>query len=396
MQLIEAVGGVRCAPTDRSRIERELEEQLASLEVALTTNLEAGHRKQGAGKTLARMLEAALDCSSDPVWATDSKGRCFVWNAAATRAWGWRREEVLGRTLRGLRSPVDPLSAETSAEGTDAEDPRFVVAAPHVRVTRALRDRNGRRIATLGMARRLELGREEDPRLAELAAAARASDTMLAVASHELSSPVSALRLLIANTMRAAAGGRECPAWIGERVRMAEQQVDRLARKLDVLMDVSRIRAGKLLLQPERFDLAELAREVVGRHQEQALSAGCELTWHSPTPLEGIWDRVRMDQVLTNLIGNALKFGRGAPIDVSLARNDGFVRLEVRDHGRGISLLDQRRIFQPFQRGERQECAGLGLGLWIVREIVSAHQGAISVSSVVGEGSCFTVVLPES
>jgi len=373
-----------------------LEEQLACLEVALTTNLDAAHRKVGGGKAVARMLEAALDASSDPIWATDSKGRCFVWNAAATRAWGWRREEVQGRTLRGLKSPVDPISAEASLDGAEGEDPRCVKAAPHLRVTRALRDKTGRRIATLGMARRLEAVVEEDPRLTELAAAARASEAMLAVASHELASPVSALRLLIANTVRAAANGRECPAWLAERVRMAEQQVDRLARKLDVLMDVSRMRAGKLVLRPERFDLAELAREVVGRHQEQALSAGCELTWYGPAPLEGTWDRVRMDEVLTNLIGNALKFGRGAPIEVSFARSDGCVRLEVRDHGRGISPLDQRRIFEPFQRGEHQECAGLGLGLWIVREIVSAHHGAIGVSSVVGEGARFTVVLPES
>jgi PAS domain S-box-containing protein len=396
MNMMEAVGGANCVPTNRSQIERELEEQLASLEVALTTNLEAGHRKAGAGRVVARMLEAALDASGDPVWATDSKGRCFVWNQAATRAWGWRREEVLGRTLRGLRSPVDPVSVEASPDG-ESEDPRFVAAAPHVRVTRALRDKTGRRIATLGMARRVA-GAEPaaDPRMAELESAARASQEMLAVASHELASPVAALRLLIGNTLRAASHGRECPAWLGERVKMAEQQVDRLAHKLEVLLDVSRIRAGKLVLRPERFDLMGLAREVVARQQEPALSQGCELTLHGPETLEGTWDRVRMDQVLTNLLGNALKFGKGAPVEVSLARSDGFVRMEVRDRGRGISLADQRRIFQPFERGGPQDCAGLGLGLWIVREIVSAHQGAVTVSSVVSDGSRFTVVLPET
>jgi signal transduction histidine kinase len=103
-----------------------------------------------------------------------------------------------------------------------------------------------------------------------------------------------------------------------------------------------------------------------------------------------------MDQVLTNLLVNAIKFGKGAPVEVSLARSDGFVRMEVRDRGRGISLADQRRIFQPFERGGAQDCAGVGLGLWIVREIVSAHQGAVTVSSVVSDGTRFTVVLPET
>jgi signal transduction histidine kinase len=102
-----------------------------------------------------------------------------------------------------------------------------------------------------------------------------------------------------------------------------------------------------------------------------------------------------MDQVLTNLIGNALKFGKGAPVQVELDATDGFVRIEVQDQGRGIPLLDQKRIFEPYERADRQKTAGLGLGLWITKEIVSAHDGAISVSSVVGEGSCFTVVLPE-
>lgn len=397
MHMMEAVGGASCVPTNRSQIERELEEQLASLEVALTTNLEASHRKAGAGQVVARMLEAALDASGDPVWATDSRGRCFVWNQAATRAWGWRREEVLGRTLRGLKSPLDPASAEASPDG-ESDDPRYVAAAPHVRVTRALRDQRGRRIATLGMARKVAPAPapEADPRLQELETAARASQEMLAVASHELASPVAALRLLIGNTLRAAAHGRECPQWLAERVKMAEQQVDRLAHKLEVLLDVSRIRAGKLVLRTERFDLMALAREVVARQQEQALGQGCELTLHGPDSLPGTWDRVRMDQVLTNLLVNAIKFGKGAPVEVSLAQSDGFVRMEVRDRGRGISLADQRRIFQPFERGGPQDCAGLGLGLWIVREIVSAHQGAVTVSSVVGDGTRFTVVLPET
>lgn len=397
MRAIEAMEGTVSVLTERSRVERELGEQLAALEAALSTHLELRKRKHSVGK-IARMLESALDCSSDPTWATDAQGRCFLWNTAASRAWGWRREELLGQHLHSLVSAVAPVpndSCEASVDGFAAE-PHAVDEGHYVRMTRTLRDAAGRSIATLGIARSVvEASPETDAELRELAATARASQAMLAVASHELASPVSALRVLIANTRRAAASGRECPEWLSDRVKMAEQQVERMAHKLDVLLDVSRIKAGKLVLQPEPFDLVELAQEIVGRHQEQALGVGCRLTLHSPTRLVGTWDRVRMDQVITNLIGNAIKFGRNAPVDVTIARSDGFVRLEVRDHGVGIPLIDQKRIFEPFERADRQRCAGLGLGLWIVREIVSAHQGAISLSSVVGDGTSFTVVLPE-
>jgi signal transduction histidine kinase len=124
--------------------------------------------------------------------------------------------------------------------------------------------------------------------------------------------------------------------------------------------------------------------------------AGCELSYQAPLrPVTGNWDRLRLEQVVTNLISNAIKYGPRKPIELRIEQSDGTARLTVRDQGIGISEHDQARVFEPFERAVSvRHYGGFGLGLWITRKIVEAHGGAIRVQSRPGEGSTFVVELP--
>jgi signal transduction histidine kinase len=172
------------------------------------------------------------------------------------------------------------------------------------------------------------------------------------------------------------------------------RNVDRLSRLVTSLLDISRISSGRLDLELEEVDLAEVAREVAARFEDEARRAGCTIRLRADAPLVGRWDRMRLDQVATNLLSNAIKYGAGKPVEV-IAEGDGpRAILTVRDHGIGISEADQRRIFQRFERAvSKRNYGGFGLGLWIVRQIVESLGGVVRVQSAPGGGSLFTVEL---
>ncbi len=224
--------------------------------------------------------------------------------------------------------------------------------------------------------------------------AVKARDAFLSVAGHEIRTPLSALNLIVYQLARQVrATGNEKAVDLSER---CERQVARLIRLADELLDVSRISAGTMHLDPEEMDLSALARDVVERLEESARRAGCALSLDAPAGVVGFWDRLRLDQVLTNLVSNALKFGAGEPVEVAVgARSGECAVLTVTDHGIGIHDADQRRIFERFQRAVPHETyPGMGLGLWICRAIVEAHGGHIGVESRPGAGAKFAVQLP--
>jgi signal transduction histidine kinase len=149
-----------------------------------------------------------------------------------------------------------------------------------------------------------------------------------------------------------------------------------------------------MVLDTEELDLAKLVREVVERHADQATAAGCAVSLCVDEGATGQWDRQRLDRVVTNLVSNALKFGRGQPVEVRVHADGEHARFTVKDAGIGISAEAQQRLFRRFQRVHGSQHAGTGLGLYIVRQLVEAHGGTIHVQSRAGEGAEFTVELP--
>ena len=235
---------------------------------------------------------------------------------------------------------------------------------------------------------------EERARNAQAREALRERDEFISVAAHELRTPLTALQLKLQGLER----GLKLPTEggiIGARVEGALRQTERLSTLVERLLDVSRIASGRLELAPERCDLSALVRQVAEDFREPASAAGSELRLHVAERLEGVWDRLRLEQVLVNLLSNAVKYGGGRPIAVRLSSTGDRVHIDIADQGIGIAAEDLARIFTRFERAAPvRNYGGLGLGLYISRHIVDAHGGTIHVSSQPGEGSTFSIELP--
>ena len=228
--------------------------------------------------------------------------------------------------------------------------------------------------------------------------AIRARDDFLSVASHELRTPLSALQLQIQTLLQPPRRSPQAvlsPEQIKAKLEMAYRQTERLTRLVGQLMDVSRITAGRLRLEREEIDLSTLVRDVVGRLGEEARRTRSDVQITAATPVVGSWDRIRVEQVVGNLLTNAFKFGDGRPIEITVESKGPIARLVVVDHGIGIAPEDVERIFRRYEQAiSSRAFGGLGLGLYIARQIIEAHGGTIRVESQPGAGSTFSVDLP--
>ncbi|WP_267968227.1 GAF domain-containing sensor histidine kinase [Myxococcus stipitatus] len=244
------------------------------------------------------------------------------------------------------------------------------------------------------LARRVAVALENASLYRDAQAAVRLRDEFLSVASHELKTPLTSLKLQHGLIERVL--GPESREKVAPRLATAVRQVQRLTTLVDHLLDVSRVSLGRLALEPTELDLGQAVRDAVERMEEVFTLAGCSVRLHISTPLQGRWDALRLDQVLVNLLTNAAKYGAGRPVQVeAAAESDDLVRLSVRDEGIGISEEDLPRLFGRFERAvSDRHYGGLGLGLYISRQIVEAMGGRIEVESRPGLGSIFTVRLP--
>ena len=163
---------------------------------------------------------------------------------------------------------------------------------------------------------------------------------------------------------------------------------------LDRLLDVSRLSTGRVDRQPEPVNLVSAVREIVGSFEAELGAAQCPMRVDARSAPTGSWDRMRLEQICRNLFSNAIRFGAGSPIEVSIDGDTDFAILQVRDHGVGIAPDQQSRMFEQLERGAEQRSGGFGIGLWVVKNICAAMGGTVSVESTVGEGACFTVMLP--
>jgi PAS domain S-box-containing protein len=231
-------------------------------------------------------------------------------------------------------------------------------------------------------------------READLEVSVQVRDDFLAIASHELKTPLAALLMHVQGCQRVL---RREPvaASFRERLGKAESSGLRLEKLIDQLLDVSRITGGHLRLEPSLVNLGDVVREVVARRTDPNAAVACPVVLRCEPQVWGRWDRLRMDQVVDNLVANALKYGQGKPVEVDLHIENCDAIIGVRDHGIGIDKDHQEKIFQRFERAvASRDFGGFGLGLWITRQIVEASGGKIEVRSTPGEGATFTVRLP--
>ena len=233
----------------------------------------------------------------------------------------------------------------------------------------------------------------------QLRQAVQARDEFLSIASHELKTPLAALLLqvqLIKRNTQLKKNEEFHPDKLNEFSHLIEQQIKRLVRLVDDMLDMSRILSKKLTIQKEEFDFGEAITQVSERLDVQIkMTTGVPLQIDVLPTVRGTWDRQRIEQVITNLISNALKYGLSKPINVGLIREGNQLRFYVKDQGQGIAKENLVRIFNRFERAvPPNEVSGLGLGLYISKQIIESHHGRIWAESELGSGSTFWVELP--
>ena len=232
----------------------------------------------------------------------------------------------------------------------------------------------------------------------ELEQAVRMRDDFMSIVAHEVRTPLNGL--ILETQLRKMHLARDNAAAftldkMQAMVDRDERQIKSLIRLIEDMLDVSRIRTGKLSIRPTRFDLSERVRNLLQNFAAQIEAAESSVTLVAEQPVVGQWDEFRIEQVISNLLTNALRYGAKSPITVKVYSERGEARVEVRDFGIGISEENQHRIFQQFERvTAKHAVAGLGLGLFISEQIVTAHGGTITVESRIGEGALFRVCLP--
>lgn len=220
----------------------------------------------------------------------------------------------------------------------------------------------------------------------------------LSVASHELKMPLTALKLQVQMAKKKidTEGINSLPPLkVQHLIERANQDLLRLTRLVDDMLDVSRINTGKFSLHFEYFNLNEFLEDFLERYATSHPNFKELVTTKIAAPTLVCWDRYRIEQVLTNLLSNAFRYGNGAPIEIYATHGGGMAYIGIKDFGPGIPVRCQKKIFQRYEKGVfNRECGGLGLGLYIANKIVEGHGGGIHLVSRVRKGSLFEVRLP--
>lgn len=344
------------------------------------------------------------DLIRDIFLAIDARdGRLVDANAAAERAYGYARAQLLALTVFDLRSAAPDAIAEQMAA---ADQAGLLFETVHRRAdgttfpvevsTRGETIGDRRVLVSLirDITDRRRAEQERERLLAATQQALASRDEFLMVASHELRTPISVIGLQAHQLRRMVDRGEGADRLRGA-TDAALRQIARLEELVTVLLDVTRIAGGHLELERGPVEVRALVADVLHRLADEAHAAGSEIST-TVDDLTARWDRVRIEQALTNLLGNAIKYGEGRPISLSVrAVGDAVVAIEVRDRGIGLSADDRGRIFEKFVRAAPlAHYGGLGLGLYITRQIVEAHGGTIEATGEPGLGATFTIALP--
>jgi PAS domain S-box-containing protein len=395
-------------------------------DVVITALRDDEGRLRGFGKvtrdlTVRKAAEEELRRSEDRVrlmigsigdyaiYLLDADGRVATWNRGAELIKGYRENEIVGTHFAAFFSPEDRAAGKPAIELTQAvAEGRFEEEAWRLRkdgsrfwanvILSPVRDAGGELIGFVKVTRDLTERRkteEERRRLAQAQEAVRLREEFLTIASHELRTPLTALRLQLDAALAATAA---VDAKVANKIERAAHASRRLAGLVEMLLDASRIATGGIELSLASFDLAEATTDTIEAFRDAATRARCELLLEVDAPggaLAGTWDRLRVEQVLMNLLGNAIKYGAGKPVSVRLSRDGDMVVVQVRDGGPGIPEAEIHRIFDRFERAvSTRHYGGLGLGLYIVRRLAEAHGGSVTVENPPDGGARFTVRLP--
>ncbi len=372
--------------------------------VKITRDLSERRAQEAARLEDAARFRTIVESTRDyAIFALTPTGHVATWNLGVQRIKGYSAEEIIGRHFSTFypRDQIDAGVCERELE-IAIQEGRFENEGWRVRkdgtefwasvVITPLFDREGGHAGFSKITRDLTDRRRWEAdrlKLAHATEAVRLRDEFLSIAAHELRTPLMSLQLQLDIAQELATDPK-----LRGKIERANRNAQRLSDLTTALLDVGRIAAGALTLSPVTTDLSALVHDVVDRFAEVAIVAKSEVVANLDANITGVMDPMRIGQVVSNLLANAFKYAAGTRIDVALRSRDGNAVIEVRDHGPGIRAEDRERIFVRFERASAPSLGGLGLGLYVVQQIVSAHRGTISVDAPEGGGAVFTVEFP--
>ncbi len=401
----------------------------------LTQKKEVEEQLRQSEQRIRLLIEGVKDYA---IFMLDTTGHIASWNQGAARIKGYTATEIIGKHFSIFYQPEEIASGKCEYELKEATlTGRFEDEGWRVRkdgtmlwasvVITAIRDSNNELIGFTKVTRDLTERKRAEDRLqrayqdlerrvnertsdlatanselarreSELKEAVRVRDEFLSIASHELKTPITSLKMqLQILQMKTKAEHFEAltPEKLGKGLDISLRQVDRLTRLIDDLLDVARSQAQKLKFTFEQIDLQELVEEVVERYSAQLEAAHCHVQIVATEPVVGNFDRFRLDQVLVNILTNAVKYAPDSKVTITLKKHANSAQLTVSDEGPGMPEETRTRLFQRFERGANSSnIAGLGLGLFISKQIISGHRGSIRVESAPDEGTEFIIDLP--
>jgi len=355
---------------------------------------------------------AASEAGLVGIWEWEPRTGRLTWSDQCQRNFGLKPGEFDGRleTFEGFLDPEDRSRLHEIIRHTLRTGEPYVIEHRafwpdgsvhwHEGRGKAVLDSQGNPLWVTGtnvlIDARKRAESERETLLKREQAAVRARDEFFSIASHELKTPLTPLKLQVRLIQKMLEGAQALDReWLRNAIRVASRQVDRLHHLIEGLLDVSRLDSGRLTLERVHADVASELAEFGRQFIDQARAAGCELTVRCEGPFGLEADVVRLEQVLGNLILNSIRYAPKRPIEVRIlgGKPEG-LSIEVSDGGPGIAPELRERIFERFERGEMKSAGGMGLGLFISREIVRAHGGEITVDDAPGGGARFTVRIP--
>lgn len=352
----------------------------------------------------AQQFESLFDAAFEGV-AVHDDGILLEVNESLARIFGYERAELLGRNVSVLSTPESQGLVENSSENENenryqAKGLRKDGTIIDVEISAkqlALQDHTVRLLTVQDITERKKS--ERNRILYEAAEEAlKIRDEFISIVSHELKTPLTNIKLQTQMAQRSFAKGDTTTYGLDRMRRFVEQtdrQADRLTLLVEDMLDISRISTGKLQMQKEKLDLSALCRDVVQSLADALVQAGCSVHIEAEHEVWAWADRFRIEQLVANFLTNAMKYGEGLPILVFVQRHGNEVKIAVQDQGMGIAPENQSRIFQRFERAvSAKNISGLGLGLYICKQIVEAHGGRIEVESALGAGARFTAMFP--
>jgi PAS domain S-box-containing protein len=377
----------------------------------------SARRQGGPGTTEPRidledLLRLLVESVKDyAIFVLDPDGIIRTWNPGAERLKGYRASEIIGRHFSQFYTPADvAVGRPQNGLRRALADGRYEDEGWRVRkdgtlfwadvVISAMYDETGEHRGFAKVTRDLTERRnaeEERIKLARAEEAVRLREEFMSIAAHELRTPLNALKLQILALKLLLEPERYPELDRVQAARKVERLLhltDRFAKLISSLLDSSRLSSGRLTLEKEEMDLIACAKDMIVSLQDRSAAKQVRIELHGPRQVIGHWDRLRIEQVISNLLDNAIVYGEGAPVDVFVEADDALATLRVVDAGPGIAPEDRGRIFERFARGGPSPTGhGLGLGLYITRAIVEAHGGRIELRDS-PRGADFAVRLP--